>query len=166
MFSVGSRQLLARPALLTCSPDRSPVRTTVPRGQHKTFDLVIEATEKQLRAFVQVLSQDEYHVDLDAALEARKRQSVFNVVDMVTGWKIDLIIRKSRPFSKEEFSRRTLVKLQDNPLFLASAEDVVVSKPSGGVCEQRHATQRFLPQSGFKVRHARSASEETAVVVC
>ncbi len=92
------------------------------------IDLVIEATEEQLRAFVRLLAQDEYYVDLDAALEARKRQSLFNVVDMVTGWKIDLIIRKSRPFSQEEFSRRTLVNLQDNSLFLASAEDVVVSK--------------------------------------
>jgi hypothetical protein len=92
------------------------------------IDLVIEATEEQLRAFVRLLSPDEYYVDLDAALDARKRQSLFNVIDTVTGWKIDLIIRKSRPFSKEEFGRRSLVKLEDNPLFLASAEDVVVSK--------------------------------------
>jgi hypothetical protein len=56
-------------------------------------------------------------VDLDAALEARKQ-----------GWKIDLIIRKSRPFSEEEFRRRELVNLQGRSLFVASAEDVVVSK--------------------------------------
>jgi hypothetical protein len=92
------------------------------------IDLVIEATVEQLRTFVQLLSQDEYYVDLDAALEARKQQSLFNVVDLATGWKIDLIIRKSRPFSEEEFRRRTLVNLQDSPLFLASAEDVVISK--------------------------------------
>jgi len=65
---------------------------------------------------------------LDAALEAHKRQSLFNVVDMATGWKIDLIIRKSRAFSEEEFSRRRLVRLQELALFIASAEDVVVSK--------------------------------------
>jgi hypothetical protein len=47
---------------------------------------------------------------------------------MATGWKIDMIIRKSRPFSEEEFRRRTLVNLQGRPLFVASAEDVVVSK--------------------------------------
>jgi hypothetical protein len=92
------------------------------------IDFVIEATEEQLRAFVRLLSKDKYYVDLDAALEARERQSLFNVIDMATGWKIDLIIRKSRPFSKEEFGRRSQVNLQDNPLFLASAEDVVVSK--------------------------------------
>ena len=47
---------------------------------------------------------------------------------MATSWKIDLIIRKSRPFSEEEFRRRKLVSLQGSPLFVASAEDVVVSK--------------------------------------
>jgi 3-isopropylmalate dehydratase small subunit len=54
------------------------------------IDLVVEASPAQLRAFVQSLSNDGYYVDLDAALEAHKRQSMFNV--------IDLIIRKSRGF--------------------------------------------------------------------
>jgi hypothetical protein len=92
------------------------------------IDLVIAATADQLRTFVQLLSNDQYYVDLDAALEARKHQSLFNVVDMATGWKIDLIIRRSRPFSEEEFRRRKLVNLQGRSLFVASAEDVVVSK--------------------------------------
>ena len=59
------------------------------------IDLVIAATADQLRTFVQFLPKDQYYVDLDAALEARKHQSLFNVVDMATGWKIDMIIRKS-----------------------------------------------------------------------
>jgi hypothetical protein len=92
------------------------------------IDLVIAATPEQLRKFVQLLSKDEYYVDLDAALEARKQETLFNVVDLATGWKIDLIIRKSRAFSEEEFRRRKLVNLQNSPLFVASAEDVIVSK--------------------------------------
>jgi hypothetical protein len=47
---------------------------------------------------------------------------------LATGWKIDLIVRKSRAFSEEEFRRRQRVNLQDLPLFVASAEDVVISK--------------------------------------
>jgi hypothetical protein len=99
----------------------------VPRST-QDIDLVIEATPARLRAFVQGLPSDEYYADLDAALEAYKRQSVFNAIDLATGWKIDLIIRKSRAFSQEEFRRRQLVNLQDLPLFVASAEDVVVAK--------------------------------------
>ena len=92
------------------------------------IDLVIAATPAELRSFVSLLPSDEYYVDLDAALEAHARQSMFNVVDLTTGWKIDLIIRKSRAFSEEEFSRRKCVDLPGVALFVASAEDIVVAK--------------------------------------
>jgi hypothetical protein len=75
-----------------------------------------------------MLRTGKYYVDLDAALEAHKRQTTFNVVDLVTGWKIDFIFRKSRAFSEEEFRRRARFNLQGVPLFVASAEDVVISK--------------------------------------
>jgi hypothetical protein len=53
---------------------------------------------------------------------------MFNVIDLSTGWKIDLIIRKSRAFSQEEFHRRRRTSLYEVPLFVASAEDVIISK--------------------------------------
>src|SRR5579864_987191 len=99
----------------------------VPRST-QDIDLVIEATAAQLRTFVQSLSADEYYADLDAALEAQRKESLFNVIDLVTGWKIDLIIRKSRSFSREEFGRRRVVDLQGLGLFVATAEDVILAK--------------------------------------
>jgi hypothetical protein len=92
------------------------------------IDLVIEVTPAQLQEFVESLSSEQYYVDLDAALEAQRRESLFNIIDQATGWKIDLIIRKSRAFSQEEFRRRQSIKLRGLPLFVASAEDVIVSK--------------------------------------
>lgn len=92
------------------------------------IDLVIETTASQLRSFVQSLPSDEYYADLEAALDAQRHESLFNVVDLRTGWKIDLIFRKSRPFSRQEFGRRQLVDTQGPQLFVASAEDVIVAK--------------------------------------
>ncbi len=92
------------------------------------IDLIIEATPAQLQTFFQFLPSDEYYADLEMALQARERQSLFNVIDLLTGWKIDLIFRKSRPFSEEEFERRQPVVLQGFTIFVASAEDVVVAK--------------------------------------
>ena len=92
------------------------------------IDIVISASAAQLRALASFLPSNEYYFDLDAALEAHRRESMFNVIDLATGWKIDLIIRKSRAFSLEEFSRRQMVDLQNLPLFVASAEDVVIAK--------------------------------------
>ncbi len=92
------------------------------------IDLVIAANPAQLRAFIESLPSGEYYADLDAALEACKRESLFNIIDLRTGWKIDMIIRKARPFSLEEFSRRQLLSMQGVSLFVASAEDVILAK--------------------------------------
>lgn len=92
------------------------------------IDFVIAATPAQLQAFIQGLPPSEYYVDTDAALEAQKRQSMFNVIDMKTGWKIDLIILKARAFSQEEFSRRRRLSLEGTSLFIASVEDVILAK--------------------------------------
>jgi hypothetical protein len=92
------------------------------------IDLVIAATPAQLRSFIESMPGDEYYSDLDAALEAHKRKSMFNVIDRKTGWKIDMIIRKDRAFSHEEFARRQRVNTEGISLFVASAEDVILAK--------------------------------------
>lgn len=66
--------------------------------------------------------------DLDAALEAQQHESLFNLIDLRTGWKIDLIFRKSRLFSRQEFARRQSLDLQGRRLYGASVEDVIVAK--------------------------------------
>jgi hypothetical protein len=92
------------------------------------IDIVIAPNQQQLGVLKRLLPEDEYYVDLEAALDAYQRTSLFNIVDMATGWKVDFIIRKARAFSQEEFSRRTQVDVQGIRLFIASAEDVVISK--------------------------------------
>jgi hypothetical protein len=92
------------------------------------IDLVIEVNPEQLRAFVHRLSRTEYYVEPDAALEALKHESLFNIIDLKTSWKIDMIIRKSRAFSQEEFRRRRLSDLEGLSLHIASAEDIILAK--------------------------------------
>lgn len=53
---------------------------------------------------------------------------MFNVIDLSGGWKIDLIVRKARHFSVEEFRRREEVDLDGVQLFIVSAEDAVIAK--------------------------------------
>jgi hypothetical protein len=92
------------------------------------IDLVIAANPAQLRALIEGLPRGEYYADLDAALEAHERESLFNVIDLKTGWKIDLIIRKARPFSQEEFRRRQRLNMTGVSLFVASPEDIILAK--------------------------------------
>ena len=92
------------------------------------IDLVIEADEACLRALIASMPRAEYYVDEDAALEALRAETQFNVIDLATGWKVDLIIRKSRPFSREEFARRSVTEFEGAKLSIASVEDVILSK--------------------------------------
>jgi hypothetical protein len=103
----------------------------VPRAS-QDIDLVIAPSEAQIRQFVTRLPPTEYYVDLDAAVAAVECRSQFNVVDMATGWKIDLIVQKARHFSQEEFARRVPVDFQGVRLFVASAEDMVIAKLEWG----------------------------------
>jgi len=90
-------------------------------------DIVIAPTETQLYSFLQSLGKD-YYVSIESARDALKRQSAFNVIDMQAGWKADFIIRRQRPFSKEEFQRRQKVSIMGLDTWIVSAEDVILIK--------------------------------------
>lgn len=92
------------------------------------IDILIEAREDQIHVLMQNLAAANFYSPLDAALSACQSNSMFNVLDHTTGWKIDFILRKNRPFSREEFARRRLATLENVPVFVATAEDVIISK--------------------------------------
>lgn len=91
-------------------------------------DIVIAPTLGSLQKLVRQFPEEEYYVSRDAALQAYGAESLFNVIDLNSGWKIDFIIRKSRPFSLEEFGRRHEADVLGTRLYIASAEDVILSK--------------------------------------
>jgi hypothetical protein len=92
------------------------------------IDLVISPTLDQVRVLVGLLPRAEYYVNENAAMEAVRGEGQFNVIDLATGWKIDLIVQKSRPFSREEFQRRTMGEIDGVPVDVASVEDLIVAK--------------------------------------
>src|SRR5690606_9374665 len=52
----------------------------------------------------------------------------FNAIDPQSGWKVDLIVRKRRGFSKSEFARRQPAELLGIEVALTSAEDLIIAK--------------------------------------
>ncbi len=97
-----------------------------PRATQDT-DIVIDPAEDQLQRLM-ALFGDSYYVSREAALEALHRRTMFNVIDMDGGWKVDLIIRKDRPFSLEEFRRRRQMRMTGQPIWVVSVEDTILSK--------------------------------------
>jgi len=93
----------------------------------KGADIIIAPEEEQLIAFVKSLG-DDYYVSHDAVSEALKNNSMFNVIDIQNSWKADFIIRKNRPFSREEFQRRQKANIMDLDIWVVSPEDIILSK--------------------------------------
>jgi hypothetical protein len=92
-------------------------------------DLVIDPpTAQQLNEFARLIESRDLYVSDDAAREAFATRSMFNVVDATSGWKADLIVRKARPFSTEEFSRRRPAILLGVAIDIATVEDVILAK--------------------------------------
>ena len=90
-------------------------------------DLIIEPTVGQIEDFVKLLEEHEY-VSVETAKTAVATNSMFNVIDTDSGWKVDFIIRKSRDFSIEEFRRRKAVDVMGAEIFVVSPEDSILSK--------------------------------------
>ena len=99
-----------------------------PRSTHDA-DVVIEPTSKSLELLVHRLSDSGFYVDPRRAHDAFVSRRQFNVIDMESASKVDLIIRKDRPFSREELRRRKEAEIGDGvEVVLATAEDTILSK--------------------------------------
>lgn len=93
----------------------------------RDVDIVIAPTEKQLLRFVESLGGD-YYVSRAAVREAFANSSMFNIIDNQSGWKADFVIRKDRPFSRQEFERRRLTNMKGLGIWVTSSEDIILSK--------------------------------------
>lgn len=98
-----------------------------PRTTHDV-DLVVVVTREQVRLIVERFKRMGLYVSEEAATAAFDGKTDFNVIDFSGGWKVDLVIRKDRPFSRTEFDRRREVEYDGMPMPIASAEDVVIAK--------------------------------------
>jgi hypothetical protein len=99
-----------------------------PRATHDA-DVVIDPTPAQLEALLRELDSGGFYVDADGARDALRQRRQFNAIEMARATKLDLIVRKARPFSVEEFGRRQRVDFSFAPgVSTVSAEDAVLSK--------------------------------------
>lgn len=53
---------------------------------------------------------------------------MFNIIHLETGFKVDLIIKKKRVFSQEEFAKREEANYLGEPRWFTTAEDVILAK--------------------------------------
>lgn len=104
------------------------------------IDIVVEADAEGLARFRERLDPTEFCSDAGAMREAIERRTSFNIVDTMSAWKVDLLVRRNRPFSTTELSRRMAVRLLGVNTFVASPEDTIIAKlewAAGGGSERQ-----------------------------
>lgn len=92
------------------------------------IDIVIDPTFATLDIFLGAIARADAYCDPQTARDEFKRRGQFNVIDDASAWKVDLIFRKARAFSREELARRVSADVLGVAVLVASAEDTILSK--------------------------------------
>lgn len=90
-------------------------------------DLLIAPTAESLECFLGRREPD-WYVSAEAAHEALRERTMFNLIETSTGWKADLIVMGNEHFATSAFSRRRAISALGITLYGVSPEDLVLSK--------------------------------------
>lgn len=75
--------------------------------------------------------EPQFYIIEEEILHAIRYRSSFNVIHFETVFKIDLFIRKNRPFDDLQFRNRRFIVVASNPdraAYVAGAEDTILAK--------------------------------------
>ena len=90
-------------------------------------DLVVETDHQGVSKLESALGQA-FYFPIGLAIDAVQRRGMFNVIHIESGFKVDLIVRKDRPYSKIEFERRQRLTFAGRSCWYSSPEDTILTK--------------------------------------
>lgn len=93
----------------------------------RDLDFVVACQESDVARLVSLFSSD-FYVDEDAARSAIRLQRLFNLLHTQSGIKVDMIVRKDSEYRVTEFNRRRRVQIGTVGTWIASREDLILSK--------------------------------------
>ena len=94
----------------------------------RDLDILIAPTQAQLIKLIREFPHSVYYADEEQALQALVNRSQFNVIDFVTGWKIDFIIAEDSEYGRTAMMRRMPVAIAGTTISVAAPEDVLIAK--------------------------------------
>lgn len=93
----------------------------------RDIDLVVALTPQDAETVVRLFTPD-YYVSRDAVSSSIARESLFNLIHQESVIKVDCIVRKNTPYRRAEFERRQRIAIEDFSTWIASKEDLIISK--------------------------------------
>ena len=91
------------------------------------MDIVVQISDQNVQKLFRLFEKD-FYVSQEAIKEAVANESLFNIIDNETVFKVDLIVAKKDSFSKQQFDRRREIKIGNRTIFVISPEDLILSK--------------------------------------
>lgn len=91
------------------------------------IDLVIDPTHEALDRFAEAFDSETVYIG-PSVHDALDQRDQFNLIDTSSGWKVDLMILKDRPFDHTQFERRRMTTIGDVQVWIAAPEDTVLAK--------------------------------------
>ncbi len=93
------------------------------------IDIVVRLNEHQARCVAAAFTGDEWYVSEAAALDAVRRGSMFNIIHVPSGLKVDLIVASNSDFNASRFSRVRKIQIAGDCVEpFSSPEDVILKK--------------------------------------
>ena len=93
----------------------------------RDVDLVVELQPADTERLVAMFGV-EFSCSADRIRDAITRRAMFNLIHTEAVVKIDVIVRKDSPYREEEFRRRRRTEISAVPMWVVSAEDLILSK--------------------------------------
>jgi hypothetical protein len=98
-----------------------------PRSTHD-IDLVIDLEPHHIENLIQSFPQPAYYISRDAIADAMRTETMFNVLSLNDGEKIDFWILTDDPFDRSRFSRKRTEIIFGMPTLVSSPEDTILAK--------------------------------------
>lgn len=93
----------------------------------RDIDVVVALTPQDTDKVVRLFTPD-YYVSREAVSSSIAHESLFNLIHQESVIKVDCIIRKNTPYRLAEFERRQSITIEDFSTWIASKEDLIISK--------------------------------------
>jgi hypothetical protein len=93
----------------------------------RDIDVVVAITAADVDRLI-ALFRPEYYVSDQSIRQSIADESAFNLIHQASVIKVDCIVRKTSEYRRIEFERRRQISILDFTTFIASKEDLIVSK--------------------------------------
>ena len=98
-----------------------------PRSTHD-IDMLIAIQKSGAKKLVEAFPPPDFYLDEDSILDAINMQSMFNLIDVREGDKVDFWILTDEPFDQSRFSRRYSERFMGIEMQVSTPEDTILVK--------------------------------------